>query len=230
LEKSNQKAKHRDWKDCFMVIERSQLRMYKLDAHKKRSKDIGGGDWMSNAQLLGAIDLKHSLASALPSGYSRQRQHAFTLQQANGGVYVFQAKSEEQVQEWVSTCNYWAARESKEPLAGGVSSMEYGWGESNDMVYEWQAPAPPTMCSLLDEASQHLVLQKYVQDLTAQLDIHGDMKLKMEAKFMQSKFQARAMKNWENKSHYLLHEIIKYQNYCDAIEKSVAIQNKFISC
>ncbi|OAD05329.1 hypothetical protein MUCCIDRAFT_123725, partial [Mucor lusitanicus CBS 277.49] len=126
LEKTAQKAKHRDWKDCFMVIERSQLRMYKLD-NSSTAEVVGGGDWMANAQLMGAIDLKHTLANALPSGYSRQRQHAFALQQSNGAVYLFQVGSEEQVHEWVSTCNYWAARESKEPLAGGVSSMEYGW-------------------------------------------------------------------------------------------------------
>ena len=34
--------------------------------------------------------------------------------------------------EWVSTCNYWAARQSKEPLAGGVSNMEYGWNRVLD--------------------------------------------------------------------------------------------------
>lgn len=27
--------------------------------------------------------------------------------------------------------------------------------------------------------------------------------------------------NWETRAHYLLHEIIKYQNYCDALEKSL---------
>jgi PH/SEC7 domain-containing protein len=46
---------------------------------------------------------------------------------ANGGAYFFQAGTEELVNEWVSTCSYWAARTSKEPLAGGVSNMEYGW-------------------------------------------------------------------------------------------------------
>lgn len=37
------------------------------------------------------------------------------------------------------------------------------------------------------------------------------------------------MINWENKSQYLLHEIIKYQNYCDAIENSLALQVKALS-
>jgi hypothetical protein len=53
---------------------------------------------------------------------------------ANGGVYFFQAGTEELVSEWVSTCNYWAARTSKEPLVGGVSNMEYGWNRIIDAL------------------------------------------------------------------------------------------------
>ena len=34
------------------------------------------------------------------------------------------------------------------------------------------------------------------------------------------------MSNWEAKSNYLLHEIIKYQNYCDALERSVKRRQK----
>lgn len=47
----------------------------------------------------------------------------------------YQAGTEDLVEEWVSTCNYWAARRSRPPLQGGVSNMEYGWnrvGDSDD--------------------------------------------------------------------------------------------------
>ncbi|KAG2212665.1 hypothetical protein INT47_000642 [Mucor saturninus] len=231
LESKTQKAKHRDWKECFMVIERSQLRMYKLDTTAtSESVSLGGGNWMAHAQLMGAIDLKHALASALPSGYSRQRQHAFTLQESNGAVHVFQVGSDEQVEEWISTCNYWAARESKEPLIGGVGSMEYGWvncletNVSCAMVYEWQSPAAPISSSMLEESAQVQALYKHVQDLTNQLDQHHDIKSKMESHFIGSRFNVIAMNNWESKSLYLLSEIIKYQNYCNSIEKSLALQ------
>lgn len=30
LEKANQKAKHRDWKECLLVVDRGELRMYAL--------------------------------------------------------------------------------------------------------------------------------------------------------------------------------------------------------
>lgn len=83
---------------------------------------------------MGDAQLAHSLAHVLPPpGYNRQRPHCFVLTLSNGGVYFFQAGTEELVNEWVSTCNYWAARQSKEPLAGGVSNMEYGWNKvTND--------------------------------------------------------------------------------------------------
>jgi HD superfamily phosphodiesterase len=29
------------------------------------------------------------------------------------------------------------------------------------------------------------------------------------------------LNNWEARSKYLLHDIIKYQHYCDALEKSI---------
>jgi hypothetical protein len=263
LEKANHKAKHRDWKDCFMVIDRSQLRMYKLDANSHKysiirstimanrtsisdnasqvsdssseAHAVGGGDWLSNAQLIGIIDLKHTLATPLTSGYSRQRQHAFALQQPSGGVYLFQAGSNEQIQEWVSTCNYWAARESKEPMAAAVGSMEYGWCNCLERsppldditIHEWRAPLLPTISSLLEEAAQLDALHKYVQELNNELDQHHDIKPKMELLFSShSKNAAKVNANWENKSTFLLHEIIKYQNYCDSIEKSLALQAK----
>ncbi|CEG68033.1 hypothetical protein RMATCC62417_04366 [Rhizopus microsporus] len=270
LEKANQKAKYRDWKECFMVIDRSEIRMYKLESssqiqnQRRRSTNrlrnftsrsssvsdsasqvsdysmtdaVGGGDWLSRAQIIGSIDLKHALANALPSGYSRQRQHAFAVQQANGAVHLFQVGSADQVHEWVSTCNYWAARESKGPLASGVSSMEYGWGHCLNrvhepvVIHEWQPPNPPMMHSLLDETSQFKALCKHVEELSIELDAHRDLKPRIEHRFSgtNSKSGTRAMINWENKSHYLLHEIIKYQNYCDSIEKSLELQNKVMS-
>lgn len=53
---------------------------------------------------------------------------------SSGAVYFFQAGTEELVNEWVQTCNYWAARQSKEPLAGGVSNMEYGWKRVSEVL------------------------------------------------------------------------------------------------
>lgn len=84
---------------------------------------------------MGSVLLAHSLAHSLPPpGYNRQRPHCMVLTLSNGAVYFFQAGTEELVNEWVSTCNYWAARQSKEPLAGGVSNMEYGWNRVLDPI------------------------------------------------------------------------------------------------
>ncbi|KAI7877230.1 hypothetical protein K492DRAFT_219281 [Lichtheimia hyalospora FSU 10163] len=225
LETSGQKSKHREWKECFVVVGHGELKMYAsqgsngtlAESLSHRSSIMAG---TSTMQLLGTIKLNHSLANVLPPpGYNRQRPHVFAVQQPHGGVYLFQAPSHEQVNEWVATCNYWAARQSKEPLAGGVSNMEYGWGSCLD---DWKPPMPPSVSSTLDELDQLDALRKHLGTLSNDINEHRDLKRKMLIKFStKTQNHTKVMSNWESKSTYLLHEIIKYQNYCDALEKCI---------
>lgn len=136
-ESAGKRAKSKGWMDVFAVIQRGELNMFVFGAHGSTSTTVvGGGNWLENAQSVGTVQLAHSLAHVLPPpGYSKQRPHCMVLTLANGGVYFFQAGTEELVNEWVSTCNYWAARTSKEPLAGGVSNMEYGWSRVSDALH-----------------------------------------------------------------------------------------------
>ncbi|KAH9895124.1 hypothetical protein C8Q73DRAFT_759487 [Cubamyces lactineus] len=135
-ESTGKRAKSKAWMDVFVVIQKGELSMFTFGEHGVGgSHVVGGGNWLENATPVGTIMLAHSLAHALPPpGYNRQRPHCMVLTLANGGVYFFQAGTEELVNEWVSTCNYWAARQSKEPLVGGVSNMEYGWNRVLDPV------------------------------------------------------------------------------------------------
>ncbi|KAG1816135.1 uncharacterized protein BJ212DRAFT_1568725 [Suillus subaureus] len=135
-ESAGKRAKSKNWMDVFVVIQRGELNMFTFGDHGGGfSAVVGGGNWLENAHSVGTVQLSHSLAHSLPPpGYNRQRPHCMVLTLANGGVFFFQAGTEELVNEWVSTCNYWAARTSKEPLAGGVSNMEYGWNRVADAL------------------------------------------------------------------------------------------------
>ncbi|KIK67463.1 hypothetical protein GYMLUDRAFT_217799 [Collybiopsis luxurians FD-317 M1] len=136
-ESANKRAKDKAWLDVFVVIQKGELNMFTFGENGAGGSGVfGGGNWLSNANRVGIVQLAHSLAHVLPPpGYNRQRPHCMVLTLANGGVYFFQAGTEELVNEWVSTCNYWAARTSKEPLAGGVSNMEYGWNRVSDSTH-----------------------------------------------------------------------------------------------
>ncbi|KAJ3724450.1 hypothetical protein C8R42DRAFT_604370 [Lentinula raphanica] len=136
-ESSNKRAKDKGWLDVFVVIQKGELNMFTFGENGSGGSGVfGGGNWLSNANSVGIVHLSHSLSHALPPpGYNRQRPHCMVLTLSNGGVYFFQAGTEELVNEWVSTCNYWAARTSKEPLAGGVSNMEYGWNRVPDPAH-----------------------------------------------------------------------------------------------
>lgn len=135
-EAPSKRARDKNWLEAFVVVQKGQLSMFKFGdtsasssaAPASGSPAMGGGNWLTNATSLGDFSLAHTLANALPPpGYNRLRPHVFALTLSDGAVFFFQAGHEELVQEWVSTCNYWAARQSREPLAGGVSNMEYGW-------------------------------------------------------------------------------------------------------
>ncbi|KIY53114.1 hypothetical protein FISHEDRAFT_34005 [Fistulina hepatica ATCC 64428] len=128
-ESTGKRAKNKAWLDVFVVIQKGELSMFTFgESGEGQGGVVGGGNWLSNARPVGTVQLAHALANALPPpGYNRSRPHCMVLTLSNGCVYFFQAGTEELVNEWVSTCNYWAARTSKEPLAGGVSNMEYGW-------------------------------------------------------------------------------------------------------
>lgn len=133
LEGVEKRAKNRAWTECFAVISKGSLKMFLFNTRKSghnNSGVVGGGNWTENAEPIGSFLLRQTIASALPSpGYPKSRPHVWALSLPNGGVHLFQAGTAEIVKEWVSTANYWSARLSKEPLIGGVSNVEYGWGE-----------------------------------------------------------------------------------------------------
>ncbi|TNY24717.1 hypothetical protein DMC30DRAFT_345458 [Rhodotorula diobovata] len=132
-ESGGRRAKDKAWVQAFVVVSQGELQMFRFDGAggggtSRAMGGVGGGDWTANASAVGSIPLIHALCSAMPPpGYSRERPHCFVLTLPGGGSYFFQAGTPDLVAEWVSTCNYWAARLSKEPLSGGVSNMEYGW-------------------------------------------------------------------------------------------------------
>lgn len=133
----DKRAKDKSWLDVFVVIQRGELNMFTFGENGSAGSGVfGGGNWLANANAVGSVYLTHSLAHALPPpGYNRNRPYCMVLTLSDGGLYFFQAGTEELVNEWVSTCNYWAARTSKEPLAGGVSNMEYGWNRVIDPMH-----------------------------------------------------------------------------------------------
>jgi hypothetical protein len=146
LESLEKKAKDRNWAECFAVIEKGWIKLFSFDSKKSKSMrqraksrgasgagaaPVGGGNWTENAELLSEFLLRQTIASALPSpGYSKSRPHVFALSLPTGAVHLFQVGTAEIVKEFVTTANYWSARLSKPPLIGGVSNIEYGWGDN----------------------------------------------------------------------------------------------------
>lgn len=161
LDAVDKKSKDRNWVESFAVIEKGCLRLFSFSMNAKSMRQkmrtqklpggvVGGGNWMDNAEALGQFSLRQTLASALPPpGYSKTRPHVWALSFPTGAVHLFQVGTPDIVKEFVTTANYWAARLSKEPLVGGVSNIEYGWGDSvvNSALLASDMPPPPPTTS-----------------------------------------------------------------------------------
>ncbi len=138
----DKRAKDRNWVESFGVIEKGYMRLFSFSMNAKslriKAKNqkaaggiVGGGNWADSAETLGTFLLRQTIASELPPpGYSKTRPHVWALELPTGAVHLFQVGTPEIVKEFVTTANYWSARLSKEPMVGGISNIEYGWGDS----------------------------------------------------------------------------------------------------
>ncbi|KAG0194459.1 hypothetical protein DFQ28_011260 [Apophysomyces sp. BC1034] len=203
------------------------------------------GAWKyDHQQVLGKIDTKHSLARLLPPpGWNGQRHHVFCLETADGAVWLFEALNLYSVLEWVSTCNYWAALKSKEPLLGGVCNLDYGWGTcwikhglqddevavppTDSPLPEWKPPMPCLVASILSENDQLQVLTKCADRLVYTLEEHRGLKDLIDRKYPpRTSNKIKAFVNWEQRTQYLLREIIKYRTYIDILHRSLQAKSK----
>jgi hypothetical protein len=215
--------------------------MYKVDRNLMAPD---GSELLDVAMQLGNVSLRHSLSVPLPPpGYSVSRPHVFAVQLPNGGVYLFQAASGELVRDWVTSCNYWAARESKEPLPGGIDNREYGWGRPNlhaeegeartsidyareTVIAEWTPPQPPMVRSAVDDNAQLRALLMHIASLENQLLTHKELRENVDRWPAKSLQHTRAFSNWERKSQHLLKELIKYQTYADCIKQALIARHR----
>lgn len=130
-----------------------------IDGRAENSANIGSGNWLDNATMIDNVSLCHTMAQiihiskdgtdllgVLPGSSSRTSKKTnlashngdnvqWSLKLPSGGVIAFLAGTREIADEYVYTCNYWAARVSREPLVEAVSSSEFGWGKPLDFIF-----------------------------------------------------------------------------------------------
>ncbi|KAG4095179.1 hypothetical protein H8356DRAFT_1427340 [Neocallimastix lanati (nom. inval.)] len=157
-EQGRQRAKDKRWvkAHCALFIDQSgsangicELRIWIENSSSKKKNsanrdiedifEIAAGEpdiesqnipyYQSNYQE--ALPINHSVTNIIKTynSISVIRKNVFSLRLSSGSTYLFEAASEDIMNEWVNVLNYWAARKSKEPLRGAVGNMEYGWSQ-----------------------------------------------------------------------------------------------------
>ncbi|KAI8912460.1 hypothetical protein EDD86DRAFT_201420 [Gorgonomyces haynaldii] len=172
---------------------------------------------------------------------NEKRENVFSLHLSNGNSYMFQAPSIEALDQWIMTINYWAGRNSRQPMRGGMSSGDYGWSNLTDepkrsieqesrlsftlrrkekpKLLSW---TPPTTSSrLVSESPESVQLEtmfKQVEIVLKEIKEHEQVYDKMIALYEDyPSAQQQAKTNWKRKHDYLQMELAKYQCYCMAL-------------
>ncbi|KAK3984929.1 hypothetical protein QBC44DRAFT_276241 [Cladorrhinum sp. PSN332] len=88
-------------------------------------------------------------------------------------------------------------------------------------IADWTPPQQSTRPSNLSEKNQLGYLHEYVKSIEGDLQSHNALRSPMLLAFTPRSTNAvRAMANWERKSEYLLHEIVKFRTYLENLEKA----------
>ncbi|KAI9271821.1 hypothetical protein BDA99DRAFT_306055 [Phascolomyces articulosus] len=297
MEYATKKARHRGWQPCFLIVRegKADLCRPRSTTKEQKRKSLWGNQHKNShihdfyhqyetnilysnskkdqAELIQSIDLKHSLANTLPPpGWNGERQFVFSLQAADGAVWLFESVDLESTLAWVTCCNYWAALLSKEALPGAVCNLDYGWTtvthnllennenkdeddkytERNDdktatvgispsssstlsqqqdnpdnvMISDWVPPSPSMITSQVSEADKILALGKHLTFLQLEIKEHRASRETIYNRFAGRNHKEadtkklKALDNWEQKMQYLLHEVIKYRTYDEALKCS----------
>ena len=94
-------------------------------------------------------------------------------------------------------------------------------------ISDWAAPAQSMMPSQLLEVDQLRALSTYVKNVEEELKKHNELRGAMQLAFSpRHPNHIKAMANWEKKSAYLLHEIVKFTKYIESLETAQVQKEK----
>ncbi|KAK9476553.1 hypothetical protein V1514DRAFT_298201 [Lipomyces japonicus] len=257
----HRKSKYKSWTEVFVVVQRGYLKTFSF-ASKSSSNwssssgtghALGGGNWTENANMIDSVYLGQTIASHILSLKSANGTPIPTMNKVsklwmlalpNKSVHIFESGTSEISEEFVSTCNYWAARLSKEPLQGGISNIEYGWSEGLlssvqnypanrkknlvSMIREWKEPQANLFLSNLDEVDQLEAFQTYIDILKFKIQRHDLVKQNIIENLPDQAMKRKAINNWVGKNLYLHRERIKFGTYAFMLRNSISLQANIV--
>lgn len=174
MEITNKRARYRQWQSCYLVLTDTEIIMYKM---KKATEQTPSA----------TININHVYATVVSHP---QRSFVFRLETAEGGLWLFETKSEKLAKNWVDACHLAAAKISKSPLSGAVSNIDYGWGaqwdssafKTTNQVPVWHPPSPCMISSNLSLLEQYQDIENQIQVLNKQLKQHRELKFSVDRK------------------------------------------------
>lgn len=156
IERYGRRAKHRNWKSFFVVLEGSELFFYKpLSASSKHERK-----WIET------MVVRHAVAKAVES--NAKHANLFSLETSTGACYLFETNSIASQLSWMDAINRMAALHSAPPLPSPMGSQ----------MVDFMIPAVPSCVTRLTESQQLEFIAGKLEQL--QLDIHRQVDDRLE--------------------------------------------------
>jgi hypothetical protein len=199
MERTDKRARHRQWQLCYLVITDTELVMYKPtqqqpmdDSEKGRRRKSASmmlwnpstafsslqdivqqhPHWQADEEQapLATLEMNHTYATVIPPpGWNPQRPHVFRLETGDGGLWLFESVDLFAVQAWVEACNLTAAQISKGPLPGAICNIDYGWGAKWDNTTQEFADVPVWYAPTPCMVNSTLDINEQYRDIEAQI-------------------------------------------------------------
>lgn len=242
--RSSLKHKHKkEWTEAVGVVERGVLNLCSIS--NRRLSDL---DRPVPRKIILSLELAGSIAQI-----GADAQWSLMLNDADSRLVHFRTGSEHTAEEFVRSCNYWAACLTKPPLSEMVSSAEFGWGGPLELlkgipprkgqvssggvegvivdakhfhIHEWVPHKHPGLHSGLDPEKQLQYLQNYVVEVDAELTNHNSRLPEILRVYEGLAVFDRVMSNWEARSQFLLKQSVQFSGYCKALEDASRLRRE----
>ncbi|ODQ79288.1 hypothetical protein BABINDRAFT_167808 [Babjeviella inositovora NRRL Y-12698] len=204
---------------------------------------VGDGNWMKNAVKIGDYNLCSGYAAIVRNIPVKRNECYWAIQIPRPGAtpasskeavgtsavalmgdhvttITFCAGTKEVAQEYVDTCNFWAARITAIPIEQPITSLEYGWGArvtSSLKIARW-AYAPGGVYLSRDQIFPQLAAMiDFFHHLEARVHAHVACKSTVMAsdvkKRVGSKTHRLILDNWQNQMTMLQYDHLRYKTY-----------------
>lgn len=234
---------YKSWQDSKILVQKGLLKQFDFNSIDDLNS-FNTTNSSSYVNSIGTYNLYSGIASLLEDErFSKNHTEVgwklripMIIDHNNERVFIFYSKNLEIANNFIETCNFWAARITQVPSINDSSKDEYGWSDSilimdkgfeNIRVSKWEVNSKksfiPSSYSINEQLNKLKVYLKYLNDEILKHEHLKPVIIRVWSKkrSLKDKYQL-VMNNWTIKYNHLLKDRNQFQTYLDTLALAIA--------